>query len=106
VLAHPQADVAAITTVLGNVPLEQATYNAGVVLNVADAPTIPIYKGCAHPLTQGHAHDAMDIHGNDGLGGMSQTYPTRPVENEHAALGSCISRLLVNQNGGLRRKSG
>ena len=69
VLAHPRAEIKAITSVLGNVPLAQATHNVGVVLDVAKAPATPIYQGCARPLLQQDPDDAVNVHGHDGLGG-------------------------------------
>lgn len=84
-LAYPQARIQAITTVAGNVGLAQATHNAGVVLDVAAAPAIPIYAGCARPLLQHCPEDATSIHGPDGLGGAARPTARRP-EAEHAAL--------------------
>lgn len=86
VLAHPQAQVKAITSILGNVPLAQATHNVGVVLDVADAPPIPIYRGCARPLLQFEPEDAVNVHGRDGLGGAGKPETSRTVEAEHASL--------------------
>lgn len=85
VLAQPQTNITAITTVFGNVPLSQATHNTGVVLNVTQAPTIPIYRGCGNPLLQYESENATLIHGEDGLGGAGDGLPSRPIETEHAA---------------------
>ncbi|GAB4425101.1 MAG: nucleoside hydrolase [Anaerolineae bacterium] len=70
-LAQPQVELLAITTVMGNISLVQATHNAGVILDAASAPEIPIFQGCARPLRQTPPLDAADIHGADGLGGAS-----------------------------------
>jgi len=87
VLAHPRPEVLAVTTVMGNVSLRQATYNAGVILDVAGtARDVPLYKGCGKPLLQYQPENAIDIHGTDGLGGMAATGTTRTPEAEHAAL--------------------
>jgi len=85
-LFYPDAQLQAITTVVGNVPVAQATHNAGVVLNVANAPATPIYQGCARPLLQYTPQHALDIHGSDGLGGAGHIQPSRPHRPEHAAL--------------------
>ena len=82
VLAQPAAQIVAITSVMGNISLVQATHNAGVVLDVADAPPIPIYQGCARPLLQTEPADASNFHGEDGLGGAGKPTTTRPVEAE------------------------
>ena len=86
VLAQPEAELKAITTVLGNVSLAQATLNAGVILEIANAPLIPIYRGCAKPLLQYDPVDAREFHGSDGLGGVGKSETSRPVESEHASL--------------------
>ncbi len=98
-LAHPETNITAITTVTGNVPLSQATHNIGVVLNVAQAPPIPIYRGCGKPLLQYKPENAVDIHGEDGLGGAGANIPSRPIEAEHAAL--AMTRLARENPGQL-----
>jgi purine nucleosidase len=85
-LAQPDCDIKAITTIVGNVPLAQATHNAGVVLDIANAPLIPIYRGCAKPLLQYRPDDATEFYGADGLGGAGQAQTSRIVESEHASL--------------------
>jgi purine nucleosidase len=99
ILAHPNAEIEAITTVVGNIPMAQATHNVGVVLNVAQAPAIPIYEGCAKPLMQNDPLHAMDFHGVDGLGGAGQGQPDRAVEPEHAV--TALIRLARANSGQL-----
>ena len=48
-LGHPNAQVDALTTVSGNVPLARTTANALTIADAMDAD-VPIYAGCAHPL--------------------------------------------------------
>lgn len=86
VLAQTGIQIQAITTVMGNVPLAQATHNTGVVLDVANAPPIPIYQGCAWPLLGHQPQHAHDVHGDDGLGGAGRAETGRIIEAEHAAL--------------------
>ena len=86
ILAHPHAEIEAITSVLGNVSLAQATHNIGVVLDLAQAPAIPIYRGCSRPLMQNKPLDATDVHAADGLGGAGRAQTHRIVEDEHAGL--------------------
>lgn len=87
VLAYPKASLQAITTVMGNVSLAQATHNAAVVLDAANAPEIPLFMGCAKPLQQTLPLNALEVHGADGLGGAAAgvTTPRQP-QNLHAAL--------------------
>ncbi len=96
VLGHPQTEIVAITSVVGNIPLKQATHNAGVILAVAGAPTTPIFAGCAKPLMQSAPLDAMEVHGSDGLGGAARN-TNRPVEPEHAV--PALIRLAREQSG-------
>lgn len=85
-LAHPVVDLLAITTVMGNVPLSQATHNAGVILDVVNAADIPIFTGCARPLLQHPPLDAISVHGEDGLGGASRPVTGRAPQPEPASL--------------------
>jgi len=98
-LAHPETEIEALTTVVGNVPLAQATLNTGVVLDIAEAPLIPIYRGCARPLMQNDPLHALDVHATDGLGGVGRAETTRLIEAEHAAL--ALTRLAREQSGAL-----
>lgn len=99
ILAHPNAEIEAITSVVGNIPMAQATHNVGIVLNVAQAPAIPIYQGCAKPLMQNDPLHAMDFHGLDGLGGAGQGQPGRAIEPEHAV--TALIRLARANSGQL-----
>jgi purine nucleosidase len=92
VLAHPDAELVALTTVMGNVSLEQATHNLGVVLDTSSAPLIPIFKGNSRPLLQDEPINAIEIQGHDGLGGASAAHTDRQCEHEHASL--ALSRLV------------
>ena len=56
-----------ITTVFGNVGLEQATTNLLAVLSMLGVD-VPVHKGADRPLVQ-PIIDAKYVHGDDGLGG-------------------------------------
>jgi purine nucleosidase len=86
VLADQSVDILGITTVNGNVDVEQVTTNVGVVLDQMGA-SVPIYKGCAGPLVS-EVLDSGHIHGEDGLGGIRHRLPQtlNKPEAEHAAL--------------------
>ena len=58
--------VRAITTVAGNVPVEQATRNALYVAELCGS-NVPVYGGAARPIWREHA-PADWFHGKDGLG--------------------------------------
>ena len=63
-----------LTTVFGNVEVEQTTRNALAILDVAGRPDIPVYQGAATPLVRPPTY-ARHIHGDDGLGGLAASYP-------------------------------
>ncbi|SRR6266508_1019941 len=71
-LASPGASVEAITTVGGNVPVDQALHNVFRILDVARPVPVPrVARGAEAPLkralvTAGH------VHGDDGLGNLDR----------------------------------
>jgi inosine-uridine nucleoside N-ribohydrolase len=68
--ASPEVTVEAITTVAGNVTVEQAARNACAILDVIDPhPRPPVAVGAGHPLKKA-LRTAHDYHGEDGLGGI------------------------------------
>lgn len=68
-LQCPDLDVVGITTVAGNVGLEQATRNAAGLLQLAERTDIPLHYGAAGPLSGPSRSSAA--HGLDGLGGVA-----------------------------------
>jgi purine nucleosidase len=81
-LRWPDVEVAAITTVSGNVSLEQATTNALYTVELCGADT-PVYRGADRPLVREPAY-AHWFHGKDGFGDMRYPQPKRGVEAKHA----------------------
>jgi len=81
-LRSPAVRVAAITTVAGNVPVEQATRNALYTVELCGAST-PVFMGCGEPLTRS-LEDATWFHGQDGLGDQGYPPPNRSAEAMHA----------------------
>ena len=84
-LCSPELEILGITVVSGNVPARQGAANALKVLNWMNRPDIPVYLGEELPLTVPYA-DAMDTHGEDGLGDShypevtDRTFHTNGVE--------------------------
>ncbi len=70
-LRHPGHDVVAVTTVAGNVPVEQATRNALYTIELCGADA-PVHQGAGTPLLV-EPRFATWFHGEDGLG--DQGYP-------------------------------
>src|SRR5207249_1894172 len=81
-LRHPEARVAAITVVGGNVPVEQGVKNALYTAELCGSD-VPVYGGAARPLLREPQH-ATWFHGADGLG--DQNYPAARAccRGEHA----------------------
>ncbi len=94
-LSLPDVRVCGLTTVAGNVGLDQATRNALYTAQVCGSE-VPVFKGAAAPLTRAHEH-AHWFHGRDGLSDRNYPEPKRKPEREHAA--DAISRLCRTEPG-------
>src|SRR5579863_5782347 len=81
-LSAPDVRVCALTTVAGNVGLDQATRNALTTAEICGA-NVPVFKGAAGPLTR-TLEDAHWFHGRDGLSDRNYPPPRRAAEAEHA----------------------
>ncbi|MFQ6079987.1 MAG: nucleoside hydrolase [Thermodesulfobacteriota bacterium] len=69
-LLSPELKVEAITTVNGNVSVEQATKNVSLLLDLLDPKPRPILaRGAARPLKK-RAFRAQSAHGSNGLGDL------------------------------------
>lgn len=67
-LRSPELQVEAVTTVNGNVAVEQATQNAALLLDLFGAGPGPVLaRGAARPLGNGFIR-VQSVHGSDGLG--------------------------------------
>ena len=70
-LRSPELSVELITTVAGNVPVRQGTENARRLLTLIAPEAVPVLAmGAAAPLER-RLHTARNVHGSDGLGGMT-----------------------------------
>jgi purine nucleosidase len=69
-LKSPEFDIRGITTVAGNIGIATTTRNARRILALAGRSDIPVIVGAAAPISR-KGFDTVDIHGNDGLGGVS-----------------------------------
>jgi purine nucleosidase len=78
----PDVRVAAITTVAGNVDVDQATRNALYTVELCGSD-IPVYSGAGKPLLRAH-QNARWFHGNDGLGNRGYPPPQRVPEERPA----------------------
>jgi len=89
-LRAPDVRVAAITTVAGNVDVEQATRNALYTVELCGA-RVPVHPGAPKPLIRTH-QNARWFHGRDGLGdrGYSPAQRTADGRNAVKAIIQCI----------------
>jgi purine nucleosidase len=81
-LRAPDVGVLGITTVAGNVDVEQATRNALYTVELCGSD-VPVYRGAVKPLLRSH-QDAAWFHGRDGLGEHDYPAPQRTAEDQHA----------------------
>lgn len=73
----PQVEFLGVTTVHGNAPLEQTTFNTRSILEAIGKRDIKVYRGSHKPLVRDAVH-AADIHGESGLDGV--TLLPQPIE--------------------------
>ena len=81
-LRSPLVFVAAITTVAGNVNVQQATRNALYTAELCGAQ-VPVFAGAEKPLRRDHI-SADWFHGRDGLGDHGYAPPRRAAEKQNA----------------------
>lgn len=75
----PEIDLVAVTTVAGNVGIENTTANTWRVLDYLGAGDVPIYRGFSRPLA-GKIVWAADIHGESGIGGLLLPEPSSKAQ--------------------------
>src|SRR5580698_9039441 len=81
-LRAKSAQVVAISTVAGNVPVQQGTQNALYVTGLGGV-SVPVYQGAEKPLAR-RLFTADWFHGKDGLGDHGYPAPKRSPEKQHA----------------------
>jgi purine nucleosidase len=82
-LRTPDVQVVAITTVAGNVDVQQATRNALYTVELCGA-NVSVYAGAEKPLLREH-QSATWFHGRDGLGDHNYPSPHKSAGKLHAA---------------------
>jgi purine nucleosidase len=81
-LRAPEVRVVAITTVAGNVDVQQATRNALYTVELCGTD-VPVYSGAEKPLLRAYMN-ATWFHGRDGLGDHNYPAPRKPPGKLHA----------------------
>ena len=92
-LKYNDFDVKAITTVAGNVDLQQATQNALYTVELCNK-NIPVYKGSSGPIKR-KLETSKFFHGKDGLGDTGPYIPKLKEQKENA-INKIVS--LINSN--------
>jgi purine nucleosidase len=82
-LRAPEVRVVAITTVAGNVDVQQSTRNALYTAELCQAD-VPVYAGADKPLTRAY-QNATWFHGRDGFGDHGYPPPHKAPGKLHAA---------------------
>ena len=92
-LAHPGINVLGISCVAGNASLERVVDNTLRILDVADAPNLPVAAGARRPLLE-PARSAAHVHGESGLG----TLQLPPTDRNAESISSIelMHRLILN----------
>jgi len=80
---HPDINLLGITCVDGNTNLKQVVANTLKVLDVAQAPEIPVSAGASRPLL-GSSLYAEHVHGSDGLGDIGAPASNRKPDKRPA----------------------
>lgn len=77
---RPGIALEAVTTVYGNIDVDQATRNTLQILEVAGAGSVPVARGASRALTRPYVRKASHIHGQNGIGEVVLPPPSgRPV---------------------------
>ena len=76
-------EIAAVTVVAGNVPIDTAVRNAIVTLDICGAPHVPVHVGSSGPLVR-PLETSEDTHGADGMAGFELPPPSRGPDSGDA----------------------
>ena len=82
-LASSELEVAGITAVAGNVPLELTSKNARIICELAGRTDVPVFAGCSQPSVR-KLLTAEHVHGKTGLDGPDLPDPKMPLQDRHA----------------------
>lgn len=76
-------NILGITTVAGNCEVHQATQNALMTVEYCEKE-ISIFQGCSNPIFRDSKIDAVQVHGEDGMGDLELINPKTHVKEMHA----------------------
>ena len=81
--APEKVEVLGISTIFGNVDVDQTTRNARIICEAAGKTNLPIARGAYFPLAE-PLDTSPFVHGNNGMGDMLLPTPTMPESSLHA----------------------
>lgn len=81
--SSPELEVVGLTTVAGNVSLEQGNLNALKLLEFLGVEGVPVSPGAMKPLMR-ECRDASSVHGETGLGGARLPEPKTGLDDRPA----------------------
>lgn len=82
---HPDVELAGIACSAGNVSVDRVVANTAAVLDLLEAPVVPVAVGAAGPLVRAMTVFADDVHGESGLGSADLPASTRAIDTRSAA---------------------
>lgn len=83
-LKSPELDVIGLTTMFGNVYVDQAVTNALRLLEIANRTDIPVARGVDNPIAVPFGGPASFVHGDDGQGNTNLPPPTTKAIEQSA----------------------
>jgi len=83
--ASPEIELIGVTTVCGNVGVQQTTDNAMRVLALAGRAELPVAAGAERPLVRHQPRRVTEVHGEDGIGGVPLAASPSTVDSRPAA---------------------
>lgn len=94
--AHsPNVDLLGISTVYGNAPLQNTTYNTRAILKAIGRTDVPVYPGSAKPFCREVVH-SPEIHGETGLDGTTLLpVPDVPEQSGTKAIEAMYQALIA-----------
>lgn len=98
-IASPEElDILGISTVVGNVSVNQNQENARRICELTGRPDLKVFQGCSRTfferISPSDSDYTADIHGETGLGGCKLPSPTMPLQPQHGV--SFIIETLLN----------
>ena len=81
--AQEKVEVLGISTIFGNVDVDQTTRNARIICEAAGKANLPIARGAYFPLAE-PLDTSPFVHGNNGMGDMPLPTPTMPESSLRA----------------------